>query len=112
MKIYHVLDTGEMWTEAEIHKQFEMFAEDFEQNNFEEYLDEALNMGMYKVGGIEDVTDIINWLYEHEQATEDILNHYGENKLENLRYIDINNWIAEHDYLFEDFVNHFEKRGV
>ena len=52
--------------------------------------------------------EIIDWLYEHEQATEDCLNYFGVESLEDIDIEDIKGWISEHDQLADDFERYFE----
>lgn len=52
MKRYKNLDTGEIWSEDEVRKSFEMFADEINYNNFEDYLDHLLELGRNKEGGL------------------------------------------------------------
>lgn len=47
-----------------------------------------------------------DWLADHEQAVEDIENHF-EKALEDISEEDVINWIGEHDTLYDDYVRAF-----
>lgn len=56
-----------------------------------------------------DVTteDIIDWMYEHDQATDDCLNHFNVDDLYSIETEALMGWISDHDTLASDFENHF-----
>lgn len=51
--------------------------------------------------------EVVDWLAEHGQAYEDILDHFGAADIEEIDYDDIIDWIYDHERLSEDFEQHF-----
>lgn len=52
--------------------------------------------------------EIRDWLYDHDQATEDCLNYFKAENLESINIEDIKDWITDHDELFADFIARFK----
>lgn len=59
MMRYKNLDTGEIWSEDEVRKSFEMFADEINYNTFEDYLDHLLELGRNKEGGLVEEGDLV-----------------------------------------------------
>lgn len=57
MKEYKNFDTGEIWTEEEIKKEYEAFRCEMEDDFgcFEDYLDHLLDMGRNRTGGLIEI---------------------------------------------------------
>ena len=56
---YRNIDTGEIWTLEEVKEAYEDFKSEIsdETNSFEDYLDDLLDMGRRKEGGLEEIDD-------------------------------------------------------
>lgn len=56
MKTYRDIDTGEIWTEEEIHLAFAAFRHEMKDyDSFEDYLDTQLAAGRAGTGGLVEV---------------------------------------------------------
>lgn len=55
----------------------------------------------------ENQSKIIEWLYEHEQATQDALAFFKKERLEDIDIYDLVDWIDYHKNLSNDFKNKF-----
>ncbi len=56
MKYYRNIDTGEIWTEDEIRKEYNDFKSEMPYTDFEDYMNEMLREGREKVGGLMEVS--------------------------------------------------------
>ena len=57
MKMYRNIDTGEIWTEEEIRKEFEDFKDEMPYESFDEYMDDMLSKGRQRITGLEEVEE-------------------------------------------------------
>lgn len=51
--------------------------------------------------------ELYEWLYDHETATEDALNHFDVDQLEDIDPDELESWIRDHDQLWEDYCFYF-----
>lgn len=58
MKKYMDFDSGEIWTLSELEKAFDEQRGELENyENFEEYFDHMISLGMQKIGGLVEVDE-------------------------------------------------------
>ena len=57
MKKYRDIDSGEIWTEEEVRKQFELFKDEMPYESFDEYMDDMLSKGRQRITGFEEVEE-------------------------------------------------------
>lgn len=57
MKKYRNIDTGEIWTEEEVRKEFEDFKDEMSYESFDDYMDDMLSKGRQRITGLEEVEE-------------------------------------------------------
>ena len=61
MKLYMALDTGEVFTEDEIRKEYDLFKHELSYNTFDDYMEEMLSMGRNREGGLVEAKRYVVW---------------------------------------------------
>jgi hypothetical protein len=115
--IRNFLETHTDWDSTTI-DEFYYFLDDYLTSNRSALCGsiKAKNLTSKKITTSKDIrgseaSDLIDWLYEHEQAADDCLNHFKVDSLERLPVEEILGWIYDHDELWEDLSRRFPEEA-
>ena len=78
------------------------------------YMEESCNKKLKEsMSGFPPFSDVIDWLYTHEQAYSDCCDFFGVNDLENEADEDeVMSWIYDNDMLLQDFIAQFGEDAI